>query len=86
MAPLASDSKRRPSSTGRPPRAVDRRAATAGGRPPALDERQFDECLPLVNEVLTLVPDEPEAVALNLEAQRGAPGGGGAAGRVRAAV
>jgi serine/threonine-protein kinase len=35
-----------------------------------LEERQFAECLTLVNEVFTLVPDESEALALSLEAQR----------------
>jgi hypothetical protein len=33
-----------------------------------LEERQPAECLTLVNEVFTAVPDESEALALSLEA------------------
>jgi predicted Ser/Thr protein kinase len=51
--------------------ALDRRAQQlrqAARR--SLEEGQFAECLTLVGEVLTLLPDDSEAVALNLEAQR----------------
>jgi hypothetical protein len=51
--------------------ALDRRAQQlrqAARR--SLEEGQFAECLRLVGEVLTLLPDDSEAVALSLEAQR----------------
>src|SRR5215470_8499936 len=37
-----------------------------------LEERQFAECLKSVHEALRLMPDNSEALALNLEAERGA--------------
>ena len=53
--------------------ALDRRVQQLlGDARRRLEQRQFEECLPLVNEVLTLIPDQPEAAALHLEAQRGA--------------
>jgi len=50
-------------------RRVEQLLQDARGR---LEERQFEECLRLLSEVVALVPSQPEAVALNLEAQRGA--------------
>ena len=53
--------------------ALDRRVQQLlGDARRRLEQRQFEACLPLVNEVLALLPDQPEALALNLEAQRGA--------------
>ncbi len=48
-------------------RRVEQLLRDARGR---LGERQFEECLRLLSQVVALVPDQPEAVALTLEARR----------------
>jgi serine/threonine-protein kinase len=53
--------------------ALDRRVQQLlGDARRRLERRQFADCLPLVNEVLALIPDQPEATALHLDAQKGA--------------
>ena len=52
--------------------ALDRRVQQLlGDARRRLEQRQFEECLPLVNEILALIPDHPEAAVLRREAHDG---------------